>query len=149
MRILWTENQLKLLRELWNGTRLSAKKIGEMIGDKSRSAVIARASRDPKCESREHLLPQNLAKVHKPAKVAPKQQEGVCVKAGRPKKVYEAPPLPDTVRGIPFKDTGRNDCMFILDEQHTCCGNQVMDGKPWCEYHFNITHEKVRRRRKK
>ena len=136
----WTQNEIIMLRQLWNESKLSAGQIGKKLG-RSRNSVIGKAGRDPACKSRLGRMPYNLKAAHKPAKKKPEKTVTIRNRPGRPRKVYDVP-APDTVRAIPFRDTERGDCMFILDRQNTCCGNEAMQGKAWCEYHFNVTHER-------
>jgi GcrA cell cycle regulator len=148
----WTAEEKSILIEHWDSNK-SAQEISNMLGTKSRNAVIGKAHRLGLASRKKASPPRNPTKVPKVANdnTEPKMAKIRTIKAKPPTKLSAEVPLPTGQHPITIMELTSNTCRAIVGRGSnglaTYCGEEVFPGKVWCPGHcvLYFNHEPRRR----
>ena len=145
----WSESDFAMLRELWE-KGLSTRQIGVAMG-RSRNSIIGSSHRLSLPPRRIGALPGQFKK---PKAIRPRRPRKVYLRthplATPTKPISE--PLGSPGSGVSLMDLTWRHCKFIIgpDEARMgfalYCGNPVLKGKSWCNFHAQICYEPPRER---
>ena len=168
----WTDERVETLKTLWS-EGLSASQIAKQLGGVSRNAVIGKVHRlglegrarpnVKKAEQAPDTAPEEpVAEVAEPAEAAP--QPAAETRAPAPDNDPGTPPAAagdeagedDVVVPIPRRlkltELTERTCKWpIGDPMHDdfhFCGNEVDEGRPYCEYHSGLAFQPASERRR-
>jgi GcrA cell cycle regulator len=149
----WTEERVELLKKLWQDG-LSASQIAAELGGVTRNAVIGKVHRlglsgrgQPTTSiKRQRRAPAQAARQARPAITVGNlalqpQIETVSEPDFRPRRDVVVPiskrltieMLTERTCKWPIGDPGKDDFHF--------CGNESLDGIPYCEYHSGVAYQ--------
>lgn len=135
----WTDDRVKLLKQLW-GEGKTAAEIAKELGGVTRNAVIGKAHR-LKLSSRLSPIQQNVKKTKAERKDAPVRKAPPALKRPEFKGL-----------GIKLRDLENDMCRWPTgdpqDKDFAFCGCKKMEGLPYCEEHARLAYQVPGRSRK-
>ena len=134
----WTDDRVKVLRQLWGEGKTAAEIAKELGEGVTRNAVIGKAHR-LKLSSRMSPIQQNIKKVKPSEKINPpvqRRSRKVPIHLGKQLKMDD---LRDKMCRWPNGEPENEDFSF--------CGCDAIEGSPYCEIHNNIAYQVTSRAR--
>lgn len=166
----WTEERVEALRKLW-AEGLSASQIAAQLGGVSRNAVIGKVHRlKLSSRGRATAAPSRQKKTAQPAPAKPQARMQPAPRPATPsvganalQAQFDAQPAPrpaprpvDNVvpisRNLQLVQLNERTCKWpngdpLADDFHFC-GNESMEGGPYCRFHAKIAFQPASERRR-